>query len=254
MLPAEVQSSKTLEIATEALYPPYEYLDTDGTTVIGLDIELMDAATKKLGITYTLTNTAFDGLLPGLESGRYQVILAAVSDTKARQAKFDFVDYFQSGQAIVVPAGNPENIKGIADLCGKSVTVLVSSAQEALLNGFNTKECVDNKITITALPTDTDALLQVQSKRASASFTQEPVGRYNAAKISGGKAFEVANAETILPIPLGVVFLKKDTQLRDAFQAAYQSMVDDGTYKKILDARELGAGALQKITINAGTS
>lgn len=254
MLPAEVQSSKTLEIATEALYPPYEYLDTDGTTVIGLDIELMDAATKKLGVTYTLTNTAFDGLLPGLESGRYQVVLAAVSDTKARQAKFDFVDYFQSGQAIVVPAGNPENIKGIADLCGKSVTVLVSSAQEALLNGFNTKECVDNKITITALPTDTDALLQVQSKRASASFTQEPVGRYNAAQISGGKAFEVANSETILPIPLGVVFLKKDTQLRDAFQAAYQAMIDDGTYKKILDARELGAGALEKITINAGTS
>lgn len=254
MLPAEVQQSKKLNAATEALYPPYEYLAPDGTTVIGLDVELFTAVTQRLGISFKLTNTAFDGLLPGLESGRYQVVVAAVSDTKARQAKFDFVDYFQAGQAIVVPAGNPDNIKGITDLCGKTVTVLVSSAQEALLKRFNTKECASKPITVTALPSDTDALLQVQSKRAAASFTQEPVGRYNAAKIGGGKAFEVANSETILPNPLGLVIPKKETQLRDALKAAFQSLIDDGTYTKILSARELGAGALKSITINAGTA
>jgi polar amino acid transport system substrate-binding protein len=253
MLPKEIQDAGTLKIGTEALYPPYEYLDKDGETIIGLDPELLDAVTARLGIKYELTNTAFDGLLPALSGNRFDVIAAAVSDTAARQANYDFVDYFQAGQAIVVAAGNPEKIKGVEDLCGKPVSVLVSSAQESLLNKFNTDQCASKPIAITSLPTDQDALIQVQSGRAVASFTQEPVGRYNAKQIAGGNAFEVANSETLFPNPLGYVFDKADTQLRDAWQAAVQSLIDDGTYANILKARDLASGAVDKATINAGT-
>jgi polar amino acid transport system substrate-binding protein len=181
------------------------------------------------------------------------MIAAAVTDTKARQEKYDFVDYFNAGQAIVVPAGNPEGITAVEDLCGKSVSVLVSSAQEALLNQFNTDECASDAIAITSLPNDQDALLQVQSGRADASFTQEPVGRYNAAQIAGGNAFEVANSEPLYANPLGYVFRKDSTELRDAVQAALQSLIDDGTYGEILEARELGSGAVEAATVNAGT-
>ncbi len=254
MLPDDIKSAGTIDVATEALYPPYEYLAEDGKTVIGLDPELMTAVTQKMGITYTVTNTAFDGLLPGLESDRYRVVMAAVSDTKARQEKYDFVDYFQAGQAILVAKGNPKKITDVATMCGHPVSVLVSSAQEALLNRFNTEECASNPITITSLPSDNDALLQVQSGRADASFTQEPVGRYNASQIAGGNAFEVANSETLLPNPLGLVFRKDDTQLRDAFQAAYQSIMDDGTYEAVLAARDLQSGGLTTATVNAGTA
>ena len=254
MLPQEVQDAGTLSIGTEALYPPYEYLDEDGETIIGLDPDLLDALTAKLGVEYELTDTAFDGLLPALASDRFDLVAAAVTDTAARQAEYDFVDYFLAGQAIVVAAGNPEDITGVEDLCGKAVSVLTSSAQEALLTQFNADQCASSPIQVTALPNDQDALLQVQSGRAAASFTQEPVGRYNAAQISGGNAFEVANTETLYPNPLGLVFTKDDTELRDAFQAALQSLIDDGTYTEILDARDLGSGAVDEATINAGTS
>jgi polar amino acid transport system substrate-binding protein len=133
------------------------------------------------------------------------------------------------------------------------VSVLVSSAQESLLNQFNTDQCASSPIEITSLPTDQDALLQVQSGRAVASFTQEPVGRYNAAQISGGKAFEVANDETLFPNPLGFVFDKEDSQLRDAWQAATQSLIDDGTYTDILGSFDLKTGAVEEATINSGT-
>jgi polar amino acid transport system substrate-binding protein len=253
MLPQEVQTAGTLKIGTEALYPPYEYLDEDGETIIGLDPELVDAVTARLGVDYELTNTAFDGLLPALSGNRFDLISAAVSDTLARQANYDFVDYFRAGQAIVVASGNPEGITTVEDMCGKAVSVLVSSAQEELLNTFNTDQCTSDPIEITSLPTDQDALIQVQSGRAVASFTQEPVGRYNAAQIGGGNAFEVANDETLYPNPLGFVFDKADTQLRDAWQAAVQSLIDDGTYTDILAARELESGAVEEATINAGT-
>lgn len=252
-LPDAIKSSKSITVGTEALYPPYEYLDTDGTTVIGLDIELLDAATKRLGISYNLVNTSFDGLLPGLESARYDLAWAAFSDTKARQEKFDFVDYFLAPQAIVVAAGNPKGITTVQDLCGHPVSVLTSSAQESLLNQFNTEDCASNPIQITSLPSDTDALLQVQSGRADATFTQEPVGRWNAAQIGGGNAFEVSNTEPLFPTLLGVAVTKDNTELRDALQAALQSLVDDGTYGQILDARELSSGSVSEITINGST-
>ena len=254
MLPQEVQDSGTLSIGTEALYPPYEYLDEDGETIIGLDPELLDALTAKLGVDYELTDTAFDGLLPALASERFDLVAAAVSDTAARQAEYDFVDYFQAGQAIVVAAGNPEGISGVEDLCGQPVAVLTSSAQEALLTQFNAEQCASSPIQVTSLPNDQDALLQVQSGRAVASFTQEPVGRYNAEQISGGSAFEVANTETLYPNPLGFVFTKEDTELRDAFQAALQALIDDGTYAEVLEARDLGSGAVDEATVNAGAA
>jgi polar amino acid transport system substrate-binding protein len=253
MLPDDIRQAGTLEVGTEALYPPYEYLDEDGQTIIGLDPDLLDAITARLGVDYTLTNTAFDGLLPALDGDRFDVIAAAVTDTTARQQNYDFVDYFQAGQAIVVAAGNPEGITAVEDLCGQPVSVLVSSAQESLLNEFNGDQCAADPIQITSLPTDQDALLQVQSGRATASFTQEPVGRYNAAQIAGGNAFEVANTEILFPSPLGYVFDKEDTQLRDAWQAALQSLIDDGTYTDVLEARELDSGAVDEATINAGT-
>jgi polar amino acid transport system substrate-binding protein len=253
MLPADISDAGTLEVGTEALYPPYEYLDEDGQTIIGLDPDLLDAITSRLGVEYTLTNTAFDGLLPALDGDRFDVVAAAVTDTTARQQNYDFVDYFLAGQAIVVAAGNPEGIAGVEDLCGQPVSVLISSAQEELLNRFNQEECAADPIEITALPTDQDALLQVQSGRAVASFTQEPVGRYNAAQIAGGNAFEVANAETLFPSPLGYVFDKEDTQLRNAWQAALQSLIEDGTYTEILESHGLESGAVDEATINAGT-
>ncbi|MEX5719819.1 ABC transporter substrate-binding protein [Geodermatophilus maliterrae] len=253
MLPADVRDAGTLEVGTEALYPPYEYLDEDGQTIIGLDPDLLDAITGRLGVEYTLTNTAFDGLLPALDGDRFDVVAAAVTDTTERQANYDFVDYFLAGQAIVVASGNPEGIETVEDLCGQPVSVLVSSAQESLLNQFNGEQCAADPIQITSLPTDQDALLQVQSGRATASFTQEPVGRYNAAQIAGGNAFEVANAETLFPSPLGYVFDKEDTQLRDAWQAALQSLIEDGTYTEILESHGLESGAVDEATINAGT-
>jgi polar amino acid transport system substrate-binding protein len=252
MLPQEIQDAGAVGIGTEALYPPYEYLDEDGKTIIGLDPDLLDAITARLGIDYTLTNTAFDGLLPALDGDRFDLVAAAVTDTVARQENYDFVDYFQAGQAIVVAAGNPEGITTVEDLCGQPVSVLVSSAQESLLNQFNKEDCASDPIDITSLPTDQDALIQVQSGRAVATFTQEPVGRYNAAQISGGNAFEVANEETLFPSPLGYVFGKEDTELRDAWQAALQSLIDDGTYATILESFELQSGAVDEATVNAG--
>jgi polar amino acid transport system substrate-binding protein len=254
MLPKEVQQAGVVKIGTEALYPPFESFAEDNKTIVGLDPDLAVALGQVLGVTVEMTHTAFDGLLTALDGGRFDLVMAAITDTKARQAKYDFVDYFSTGQAIVVKKGNPAGIKGISDLCGKNVAVLVSSTQEKLLGGFNENECKSNPIKVTALPNDKDALLQVQTGRADASFTQDAVGTYNSKTIGGGNQFEVANAEPIQPIPVGIVFDKSKTQLRDAFQAALKEIIANGSYDQILAKYGLESGAKKDATINGGTS
>jgi len=253
MLPAKIKDAGVLKIGTEAFYPPFEYLDTDNTTVIGLDMDLFKAIGDELGVKVDVTNMAFDGLLPALDAKRIDVVVAAMTDTKARQAKYDFVDYFMTGQGIVVPAGNPKSIKGVDDLCGLKVAALEASTQVGLLDTFNKEQCASNPIHVTALATDADAMLQVQSGRADASFSQDAVARFNVKAKGGSGKFEVANPEPLLPVVMGPMFTKENTELRDAVKASVEKLIKDGTYKKILDEHDLGSGAVTEPTINGGT-
>lgn len=252
MLPADIRAAGVVKIGTEAQYPPFESLADDNKTIVGMDPDLADAMGQLLGVKVKFTNTAFDGLLTALDGGRFDLVVAAVTDTAEREASYDFVDYFMTGQSIVVKKGNPEKITSVEDLCGHPVSVLKASTQLKLLEGFNTKECKDDPIDITALQTDKDALLQVQSGRADASFTQDAVGVYNAKTIGGGNQFEIANTEALLPTPVGAVFDKKDTQLRDAFKAALAKLIDNGTYADILAKHDMSQGALDEPGINLG--
>jgi polar amino acid transport system substrate-binding protein len=254
MLPAAIQSAGKISIGTEALYPPFESFAEDNKTIVGLDPDLAHAVGQLLGVDVEFTHTAFDGLLTALDGGRFDLVVAAVTDTKDREKQYDFVDYFLTGQAIVVKKGNPEGIHGIAELCGKSVAVLKASTQEKLLGQFNDDECAGNAITIDSFPSDKDALLQVQSGRDVASFTQDAVGAYNSATIGGGNQFEIANSEALLPTPVGAVFDKQDTLLRDAFKAAIEKLVANGTYEQLLTKYQLTSGDIKTVTVNGATA
>src|SRR5215207_11235122 len=143
-LPDKIKQAGAVKIGTEALYPPFESFGPDNKTIVGLDPDLATALGQVLGVKVNMTHTSFEGLLTALDGGRYDLVMAAVTDTKARQEKYDFVDYFMTGQSIVVKKGNPTGIKGITDLCGKNVAVLTASTQQKLLGEFNQKECAAN--------------------------------------------------------------------------------------------------------------
>ncbi|WP_051973527.1 ABC transporter substrate-binding protein [Cryobacterium sp. MLB-32] len=250
MLPADIQASKVIKIGTEAMYAPYEYLDADGATIVGLDPDLVTALTQRLGVTFELTNAAFDGLLPALDANRFDMLAAGYTNTVERQAQYDFVNYYKSSQGIVVKTGNPENITEMADLCGQPVSVLKASAQESMLVALNEGDCASKKVDIVSLPDNQTAFLQVQSGRVNALLVQDAVARYNIAQQGKSSTFEVSNTELITPTLVGMMFRQDSTDLRDAIQASLQSLIDDGTYAKVLDAHNVGTGAVDSATIN----
>ncbi|GAA2239170.1 ABC transporter substrate-binding protein [Promicromonospora sukumoe] len=250
MLPGELRAeSARIAVGTESGYPPFEYTNEAGR-IVGFEIDLFDAASKRLGLKYNFVDMPFDSLLGELYASNVNALAAAMSDTSERQIDYDFVDYYNDSDAIMVPAGNPEGIKVLADLCGRVVAVLTGSTQADALAALNAKECAAKPAKVLQFDTDADALAQVQAGKADAELTQWSTGAYNAKQVGSGDIFEVGNTEIINPTPLGFVFLKGDVEMVRAYQAALQSLIDDGTYAEILKKHDLSAGALETATVN----
>jgi len=119
--PTEAPKAAKVVIATDAAFPPMEYVDEKSKEMVGFDIDMMNAIAKAMGLEIEYKNTAWDGIFAGLESGAYDAILSAVTITDERKEKYDFSDpYINAGQAVVVLVDNT-TIKSDKDLPGKTV-------------------------------------------------------------------------------------------------------------------------------------
>ena len=67
-----------LSMATEATFPPYEYYD--GDTIVGIDVEIAQAIADKLGLELQVTDIAFDSIIPGVQTGKYDIGLAGMTE------------------------------------------------------------------------------------------------------------------------------------------------------------------------------
>lgn len=131
-LPQKYQDSKVIQVGTDASYAPME--QTQDGKIVGIDPDIGAALGAKLGVTFKFTNGTFDGLITSLQTGRSDIVMSAMSDTKARQGGLDdkgkkigtgvdFVDYYNSGSSLLVQKGNPKGVKSLGDLCGQTVAV-----------------------------------------------------------------------------------------------------------------------------------
>src|SRR5919112_3281384 len=118
MLPDAIKSAGTVRVASGVSFPPMEFFDTDNKTVLGFDADLGAALGQVLGVKFDFQNTNFDGILGGLNAGRYDLSLTSMIDKKERQATVDFIDYLNSGVTFMVAEGNPKGLKDKLDLCG----------------------------------------------------------------------------------------------------------------------------------------
>ncbi len=251
MLPAAIQQSGVVKVASELDYPPVEYLDTDGKTPIGAEIELGQAMAKKLGVTFEFTNLNFDATIPAIQAGRFDTSMTYIGDKPAREEQVDFVDEFRSGYSIMVQKGNPSGIKSLGDLCGHGVASQVGAANTAIVQDQDAKCKTAGKPAITIVTTQSaaDAILALKSGRVAAHLEDAPVAAYIAATSGGGNDFEVVGEQVTIRNH-GMIFKKDNTQLRDALQAALKAVIADGTYDTILAKYHVESIALKTAPIN----
>jgi len=89
LLPEAIASKGKLLVATDATYPPSEFIAEDGTTIIGFDVDLMVALGQALGLDVEFQNASFDTIIPGLDSGQFDVGASSFTDTKEREQTVD---------------------------------------------------------------------------------------------------------------------------------------------------------------------
>ena len=250
LVPAAVATSGVLQIGTNLTYAPDEFKNAAGEP-IGWGIELMTAISKRLGLTPKFQDSQFDNIIPGIKGGKYQVGIASFTDTKERQNSVDFVDYFTAGGQWASKAGttiDPDNA------CGKTVAVGTGTYQETDEIPARSKACTDAgkpAIIVLKLDTQQDITTAVALGRADALSADSPVTQYAVSQTEGklqlaGPIFDSA--------PFGIAVAKDSGTLTQAVQTALQSLIDDGTYGRILTTWGVSAGAITRVTINGGTS
>ena len=250
-----------VKVGSDSPYPPWEmFVEVNGQPTeqfTGFDYDVAQAIGAKLGIKFEFIKASFDGIIIGIQAGNYDLAMSGMYDNKLRQETVDFVDYAQDGTGLLVKKGNPEGIKGFADLAGKAVGAEKGTTQAAALATLNEQFKAEGKpeMSVSEFPDQPAALLAVQSGKIVADLTDSSTAGYIAVTTDNGATFEVvmdAKPPTGWETqPDGIGVLKSNTGLRDAIQTALQGLMDDGTYKTIIG--HYGIQPLDKATINAGT-
>ena len=95
-------------MATNAEFPPYEYVD--GDQYFGIDVEVAKIIADKLGYDLVIQNVAFDSVIPGVQAGKYDMGMAGLTVTEDRLKDVNFSDSYATGvQVVIVKEGGKIN-------------------------------------------------------------------------------------------------------------------------------------------------
>ena len=143
-VPQSVSADGKIVFGTDASYPPNEFTGPDGTTIEGMDVDLGTAVAQKLGLTAEFQNSAFPGIIPGIQGGKYELGMSSFSINDERLQTVDMVSYFSAGTSLGVKSGNPDGINP-DDLCGKAVGVQAGTVQVDDIAARNSKCTADGQ-------------------------------------------------------------------------------------------------------------
>jgi polar amino acid transport system substrate-binding protein len=244
---------KTLQVATDATYPPMESIK--GTTMVGFDVDLMKAISVTLGLQFKESNVTFDSIIGGISSGRYQVGDSSFTDTKSREKTVNFVDYLQTGESVYVKSSATVKFTGLKSFCGYTVSVETGTTEQTDANK-TVKTCPSSKkLTVLTFPTQTEANLAVSSGHATFGFVDSQIAVY-IASTSNGVFKAIGSAVSLTPTGLATAKTSDGKALAVAIQKALRTLVANGTYHAILAHWGLAAFAIpsSKILLNGAAS
>ena len=229
---AAVAQETTLKIGTEGAYPPFNNLTSDGK-LEGFDIDIANALCEEMKVKCEFVTQDWDGIIPALQAGKFDAIIASMSITPERMEKVDFTGkYYNTPPAIAAPKDT--DIKGVSkeDLAGKTVGVQGSTTH------FNYSEKTYTDSEVKAYPTAQEYQLDLANGRLDAVNDDISVLEEWLASADGA-CCKIVGA--ITPDPeihgpgAGIAVRKGETALVEKFNAAIQAIRANGKYKEIND-------------------
>jgi polar amino acid transport system substrate-binding protein len=248
-VPDAIKSDGKILIGTDASYAPNEFLDTDGRTVIGWDVEVFNAIAAKLGLKTEWQSATFDAIIPGVQSGKYEMGISSFTINDERKQQANMVSYFSAGTQWGAKTGNPTGVQP-DDACGKKVAVQTNTVQDTEDLPKRQEACKSAgkpAITVDRYQRQDQATASVVSGKDDAMLADSPVLAYAVKQTNGqlellGDIYDAA--------PYGYVIKKDQTEFAQAVADAVKALITDGTYKTILEKWGVQAGAIDNPAVN----
>jgi polar amino acid transport system substrate-binding protein len=247
-LPAAVKTSGTLHLSINAIYPPMEYKDPASNQLVGLDIDLGEALAKRLGVGIEWQESAFEQLIPSLQTGRTDLILSGLSDLPSRRETMDFIDYLKSGAQFYTLASAP--FAKEEDLCGKKVGTSRSTSFPDQIRKWSAAHCEGAgrpAIEVVNAESTADARAQLKQGRIDAAVQGSETVPYMMSQEAG--TFKAIGSSFTVNYQ-GIAFKKSDSSFRDAVADALEALIKDGSYGQVLEKWHLPGNAVPGIIIN----
>lgn len=223
-LTAGIAMADTVRMGTEGAYPPYNFIN-DAGEVDGFERELGDELCKRAELTCEWVTNEWDSIIPNLVSGNYDVIIAGMSITDERDEVIDFTqNYTQPDPSAYLAMSADADIKaGVVAAQTATIQASFIAASGATLVEFSTPD-----ETVAAVRNgEADAVL------ADRTFLK-PIAEANDDLV-------MLVQEELLGGGVGMGLRESDTELKGKFNAAIQSMKDDGSLNELLIKWEIGA-------------
>lgn len=226
-------------------WPPDEFVENG--ELKGWSIDMAKAMSERIGVPFEITGTSFDAIIPGLVSKRFDAGFSSFGVTPERLQSLDFIPQRMEGTAYAFPAAKSYEIDAEDDLCGHSIAVMTGAWDYQYLLKVSKATCVDAgkpPIDLQQFTTQNAAELAVSSGRvemvgagsAKLMYLAKQTGKFKVSTLISNAVYNGIGVRS--GDPLGPV-------LRDALQA----MIDDGSYRTILEKWGVNGGLLQKAVL-----
>ena len=247
-LPAKVKSAGKIVVGVDSSYAPNEYLDADGKTVVGWDIDLFNAVAAKFGVTVDWKSAKFDSIITGVQGGKYDVGVSSFTVNPERKKQVNMVSYYKAGTQWAAAPGNPKKVDPQSP-CGLKVSVQKGTVQEQEDLPPKVKTCATagKPLDVQVYDGQDQAPAAVATGKADAMLADSPIVGY-AIKQSAGKLEAVG--EVYDAAPYGYVVPKAETDFSQALVDALKALDTSGDYKKTLTTWGAEAGAINDFAVN----
>jgi len=221
-----IAKSGELRACFDAGYMPFE-MKSKNNSYIGFDVDLGKIMAKQMGVKYVPVNTAWDGIIPALITGKCDVIMAGMTVNAQRNMKVNFADpYIVVGQSIILNPKLEGEVNSYKDLNNAKYTV----ASKLGTTGEVVVKRMLKKAKYNAFETETDAALEVINGKADAMIYDMPFVSIYAAQNSDKVA---SILEPFTYEPLGWAVKQGDPDMINFLNNFLRQIRGDGTYDRI---------------------
>ena len=214
-----------VRMGTEGAYPPYNFLNDSGE-VDGFERELGDELCTRAELTCEWVTNDWDSIIPNLVSGNYDTIMAGMSITDEREEVIAFTqNYTQPDPSAFVAMDGME-----PDLEGGVIAAQANTIQASWV--------AESGATLVEFATPDETIVAVRSGEADAVLADKA---FLEPFVAEGADIVFVGEDVLIGRGIGLGLRQSDTELKDTFDAAIQSMKDDGSLNEMLEKWEIGA-------------